>query len=79
MVVGNCWRVVLRGVMTLLVMLLYVLMQASIASCVMVRIWALLQVLQDGPLSGAGVTSRMLRSAIRWDWQSFLGWVEVGL
>jgi hypothetical protein len=65
MSVGNCWRAVLRGVMTLPVMLPYVLTQASIASCVMVPIWALLQVLQDGPSTGAGVASRMLRSAIR--------------
>ena len=64
MLVGNCWRAVLRGVMTLPVMLPYVLMQASISSCVMVRVWALLQVLQDGPLLGAGVASRMPRSAI---------------
>ncbi len=64
MLVGNCWRAVLRGVMTLPVTSPYVLMQASIASCVMVRIWALLQVLQDGPSLGAGVASTMPRSAI---------------
>ena len=42
-----------------------VLMQASIASCVMVHIWALLQVLQDGPSPGADMALRMLRLAIR--------------
>jgi hypothetical protein len=64
MLVENCWHAVLRGVMVLPVMSPYVLMQASIASCVMVRIWALLQVLQDGPSLGAGAASRMLRLAI---------------
>ena len=64
MLVGNCWRAVLRGVIKLPVMLPYMLMQARSASCVMVHIWVLLQVLQDGPSLGSDVTSRMPRSAI---------------
>ncbi len=65
MLVGNCRHAVLHGVRTLPVMLPYVLIQASIASCVMVRIWVLLQVLQDRPSLGADVALRIPRSAIR--------------
>ena len=64
MLAGNCWHAVLHGVMMLPVMLPYVLMQARIASCVVVRIWALLQVLRDGPSLGSNVASRMPRLAI---------------